>query len=178
MRVTLTALLPAMLAAGCATNPDKDPVQLRLNDLEARVARMERIVANEVQVSQSVDDMQGNLRELRGEIEELQHSNEKLGKQQRDLYGDLDRRLSAAGGGTVGATIAGAAAGTAAGAAAGADGGAAGSNAPSPTEQAVYGQAFDALKAGSYSTAITGFKDFLKTYPNSSLADNAQYWLG
>ena len=55
---------------------------------------------------------------------------------------------------------------------------AAGSNAPSPTEQAVYGQAFDALKAGSYSTAITGFKDFLHTYPNSSLADNAQYWLG
>ena len=59
MRVRLTALLPAMLAAGCATNPDKDPVQLRLNDLEARVARMERIVANEAQVSQNVDEMQG-----------------------------------------------------------------------------------------------------------------------
>ena len=42
----------------------------------------------------------------------------------------------------------------------------------------MYGQAFDALKAGSYSTAITGFKDFLHTYPNSSLGDNAQYWLG
>ena len=55
MRVRLTALLPAMLAAGCATNPDKDPVQLRLNDLEARVARMERIVTNEAQVSQNVD---------------------------------------------------------------------------------------------------------------------------
>src|SRR6202007_1978410 len=67
---------------------------------------------------------------------------------------------------------AGAAAGTAA-----ADDNAAGSNAPSPTEQAVYGQAFDALRAGSYSTAITGFKDFLHTYPNSTLADNAQYWL-
>jgi tol-pal system protein YbgF len=176
MRLTLTALLPAMLAAGCASTPDKDPVQLRLNDLEARVARMERIVANEVQVSQNVDEMQGNLRELRGQIEELQHNNEALSKQQRDLYGDLDRRLTAGGGG--GAVLAAAAAGTAAGAAAGADGGAAGSNAPSPTEQAVYGQAFDALKAGSYSTAITGFKDFLHTYPNSSLADNAQYWLG
>ena len=97
MRVRLTALLPAMLAAGCATNPDKDPVQLRLNDLEARVARMERIVANDVQVSQNVDEMQGNLRELRGEIEELQHNSEKLGKQQRDFYSDLDKRLTAAG---------------------------------------------------------------------------------
>ena len=95
MHTRMTALLPMMLAAGCATNPDKDPVQLRLNDLEARVARMERIVANDVQVSQNVDEMQGNLRELRGDIEQLQHTNETLSKQQRDLYGDLDRRLSA-----------------------------------------------------------------------------------
>jgi len=42
----------------------------------------------------------------------------------------------------------------------------------------VYTQAFDALKAGSYSVAITGFKDFLGTYPASALAENAQYWLG
>jgi tol-pal system protein YbgF len=42
----------------------------------------------------------------------------------------------------------------------------------------VYGQAFDALKAGSYSVAITGFKDFLTSYPSSPLAENAQYWLG
>ena len=26
--------------------------------------------------------------------------------------------------------------------------------------------------------AITGFKDFLKSYPASPLAENAQYWLG
>ncbi len=42
----------------------------------------------------------------------------------------------------------------------------------------MYAQAFSALKAGSYSVAITGFKDFLTTYPASSLAPNAQYWLG
>jgi tol-pal system protein YbgF len=45
-------------------------------------------------------------------------------------------------------------------------------------EQSVYSQAFSALKAGSYSIAITGFKDFLTSYPQSSLAENAQYWLG
>jgi tol-pal system protein YbgF len=42
----------------------------------------------------------------------------------------------------------------------------------------VYAQSFDALKAGSYSVAITGFKDFLNNYPSSPLAENAQYWLG
>ena len=30
----------------------------------------------------------------------------------------------------------------------------------------------------SFSVAITGFKDFLNTYPSSPLAENAQYWLG
>jgi tol-pal system protein YbgF len=42
----------------------------------------------------------------------------------------------------------------------------------------VYSQAFSALKAGSYSVAITGFKDFLASYAGSPLAENAQYWLG
>ena len=45
-------------------------------------------------------------------------------------------------------------------------------------EQTVYAQSFDALKAGSYSVAITGFKGFLSSYPSSPLAENAQYWLG
>ena len=165
MRVMLSAALVTMLAAGCAsTPPDQDPVQLKLNDLDAR---MTRIVNNQVELSQRMDDVQGSLREMRGRLDELEHGSDALTKQQRDLYGDLQKRLNALNAG-----------GAAAGAAGGADAGAEGSNAPSSTEQAVYGQAFDALKAGSYSTAITGFKDFLHNYPESSLADNAQYWLG
>ena len=46
------------------------------------------------------------------------------------------------------------------------------------TQQAVYAQAFNALKAGSYSVAISGFQGFLKQYPTSPLAPNAEYWLG
>jgi tol-pal system protein YbgF len=175
MRVMLPAALSTLLLAGCASTPDKDPVQQKLNDLDER---MTKIVSNQVELSQRLDDVEGSLRELRGRVDELEHGSDTLSKQQRDLYGDLQKRMAALGVG------AGAAAGTAAGAAAGAAaadsgaGGAEGSNAPSSTEQAVYSQAFDALKAGSYSTAITGFKDFLHNYPDSSLADNAQYWLG
>jgi tol-pal system protein YbgF len=158
-----------LLAAGCATTPDKDPVQEKLEELDGRMARM---AANQVDMSQRLDDSQNTLRELRGRIDELEHANEALSKQQRDLYGDLDKRLN-------GGAAPGAAAGAAPGAAAGTNAaeGAAGAG-PSSTEQAVYNQAFDALKAGSYSTAITGFKDFLGTYPQSPIADNAQYWLG
>jgi len=183
MRLTLFALSVATLAAGCAsTPPEADPVQLKLNDLDARITRIERIVANQVEVAQRLDEVQSTVRQLRGRLEELEHGNEALAKQQRDLYADLDKRLAAAAGAAAGGAAAGSATGetatqggpTTPGAAAGAAAG----NAPSSVEQAVYSQAFDALKAGSYSVAITGFKAFLGTYPASPLAENAQYWLG
>ena len=191
MRMTCLSLALTALLGACASTPSEpDPVQVKLTDLDTRVARTERIAANQAEMSQRLDDIQQNLRELRGRVEELEHSNEALSRQQHDLYADLDKRLTAAAAGAapgapVGATgepPAGAGAGSAGGAptdnAAGAAGGAAGSSSPSSTEQAVYGQAFDALKAGSYSVAIAGFKDFLGTYPASPLAENAQYWLG
>jgi tol-pal system protein YbgF len=193
MRLTLLASSVAVLAVGCAsTPPEADPVQLKLNDLDARITRIERIVANQVEVAQRLDEVQGAVRQLRGRLEELEHGNEALAKQQRDLYADLDKRLAAASGAAAaGAASGGAASGGAASGGAtaeaaapggatspGAAPGAAAGNPPSSVEQAVYTQAFDALKAGSYSVAITGFKDFLGTYPASALAENAQYWLG
>ena len=191
----MSGVLLTLLAAGCAsTAPGQDPVQLKLAELDARVARMEHASGNQVELSQRLDEAQASLRELRGRVDELEHSNDELRKQQRDLYADLEKRISAAGGasagatgpagsaapGSAGAASTGAAAATSPGAG-GSDnggGGAAAANTPSSVEQAVYSQAFDALKAGSYSVAITGFKDFLGTYPTSPLAENAQYWLG
>jgi tol-pal system protein YbgF len=178
MRVKVTAVLLTLAAAGCvSTPPGQDPQQQKENDLQARVERLERIAANEAEVSQRLDEVQNEMRDLRGQIDELEHNNEKLTRQERDLYGDLDKRIAAMGGPA--ASTAGGGAAAAAGAAAGGLAvGAAAESGPSSTEQAVYNQAFDALKAGSYSTAITGFRDFLKNYPDSSLAENAQYWLG
>ncbi len=172
LRPSLAVLALFALLAGCATTPEEDPVQQKLTDLDGRTDRLERSVQNQVTQSQRVDELQAQVRELQGRIDELEHGQQNLAKQQRDLYSDLDKRISG-----------GAAAGTAAGSAAGgapsdAAPPAGGDAAASSTEQAVYGQAFDALKAGSYSLAITGFKDFLSTYPQSPLAENAQYWLG
>jgi tol-pal system protein YbgF len=214
MRVTLplvaaSAVVMAALSAGCASTPAADdPVQVKLNDLDARVARIERIISNQslVDLAQHLDQVQADVRQLRGRIEELEYNNESLKKQQRDLYNDLDKRIAALGGrgGGGSASIDSAAVGGASGAAAaqssnsGTSGGASSSSSangatPPPAaagsadtdapggsseEQTVYAQSFDALKAGSYSVAITGFKDFLSSYPSSPLAENAQYWLG
>jgi tol-pal system protein YbgF len=182
------AVLAAALAGGCATTPEEDTVlQAKLSDLDARIARLERATQSQVELAQHQEASQTEVRELRGHLDQVEHDNAALRKQQQLLYADLDARLkvlsaaSAAAGASAGPAAAGAGAGEAGGTvstgAAAAANPAAGSE-PSSTEQAVYTQSFDALKAGSYSIAITGFKDFLKSYPQSSLADNAQYWLG
>jgi tol-pal system protein YbgF len=201
----VVALIATLSAAGCASAPAADdPVQVKLNDIDARVTRIERIISNQslVELAQHLDQVQADVRQLRGRIEELEYNTESMRKQQRDLYSDLDKRLAAIGGGSAGGAAAGALNGSSVGGSAPQSGaGAAGSSGPpsaaagagaagagsatgdsggvgSSEEQRVYGQSFDALKAGSYSIAITGFKDFLTSYPSSPLAENAQYWLG
>jgi tol-pal system protein YbgF len=42
----------------------------------------------------------------------------------------------------------------------------------------VYNAAYLDITQGKYEQAIAGFKSFLRNYPQSSLADNAQYWIG
>jgi len=200
----------ATLLAGCASGPS--PMQVKVNNLDARVSKLERFVSNGslVQLAQQQGSLRAQIRKLRGQVDDLQRSNRQLKKQQHDLYADLDKRMTAlehaeagaaapaAGAGAPGAgtgtgpagagTGAGAGAGTGAGTGAGA-GAAASANAGNasqpvtlpgvtPTQQSVYGQAFDALKAGSYSVAIKGFGGFVKSYPKSPLAPNAEYWLG
>jgi tol-pal system protein YbgF len=176
--LVVTAAL-ALLAAACASTPEEDPVQQKLNDLDSRTTRVERESASMVAMSQHVEELQSEVRELRGRIDELEHENAAMRKEQHDLYSDLSKRIGAGQSGTSDAGDAGAAGGAAGTAApAGGAAGAEGSNQPSSVEQAVYNQSFDALKAGSYSVAITSFKDFLSNYPQSPLAPNAQYWLG
>ncbi len=163
-------LLAAVLLAGCSLTPaEPDPVQVKLDDVDRRVGQVERVVNNQslVELTQRVDALQNEVRQLRGQVEELENSNTALRKQQRDLYADLESRLNALAA-TPGAS---AAAPPPAGSAAPVD-------ATSAAAQQAYGRAFDALKAGQYPQAIKGFQAFLVSYPRGALSDNAQYWLG
>lgn len=45
-------------------------------------------------------------------------------------------------------------------------------------EEAAYDEAFQSLKQLKYADAAEQFSAFLKDYPGSDYADNAQYWLG
>jgi tol-pal system protein YbgF len=165
----------SIVLTGCETTADPDPTLVKLNDVDERLGRVERVVNGQslLQLSQRIDVLEAQLREMHGTLEELQNSHDTLRKQQRDLYADLDRRLTALQGA---ASAAGAAA---AGTGAGAPGVGAGvGDSAGSGDQAAYAHAFDALKSNDYDNAIPRFKDFLRQYPQSTLAGNAQYWLG
>lgn len=157
-----------LLLGGCAVAPDEDPVMIRLNDLDGRVVRVERVLTNDslLDMAKRIDSLQAEVRSLRGMVEQLENQSDGTRKQQRDLYGDLERRLTALEGGT---TSLGSAAGSLA-------------NGAQPDtasgEQLAYDQAFDALKSANYAGAIEGFKQYLARYPGGASASNAQYWLG
>lgn len=165
----LLAATASALLAGCATTaPEEDPVVQKMTELDSRLLRIERVLANQslLDLSQRIETTQAEVRSLRGQFEELQHNQTKVADQQRELYGDVDRRLTAIeGGGATGA----------------ANSAATPNNAlpvPQGDDRANYQAAFDLLKDGKYPEAIAGFRQYMVSFPNSALADNAQYWLG
>jgi tol-pal system protein YbgF len=182
-------LCSAAIAAGCAaTPPDKDPVQIKLNDLDARLTRIERVLANQslLDLANQLEAARSDVRSLHNDVDLLNNNLASTRKQERDLYADLDRRLKVLESRGVAAAGAGAGAATAGGGGApasdaGSDTGsdaAAAPTAAAATDKVNYQAAFDLLKDSKYDQASLAFQQFLTAFPDSSLADNAQYWLG
>jgi tol-pal system protein YbgF len=165
-----------MAMVGCAsTPPEQDPVQIKLNDLDTRLARIERVVANQslLDLANQSDSLRNDLRTMHNDVDLLSNNLEASRKQQRDLYADLDRRMKSL------ESRGGTGAGSAAGSGDAGSGGAGGdSSAPGSDDKAAYQTAFNLLKDSQYDRAIAAFQKFLIVYSDSSLADNAQYWLG
>jgi tol-pal system protein YbgF len=154
--------------AGCATtSPEEDPVHIKLNDIDTRLTRIERVVSNQslLDMANQLESLRNDVRAMHNDVDVLSHSLESARKQQKDLYADLDARLKAVEARGGAAAAAGASAG-------------AGDSQSGDSDKNAYQTAFDLLKAGQYDRAIAGFQAFLSTYPNSALADNAQYWMG
>ena len=159
----------------------------RLEGLEQRLGQLEEVMKGQalVEMSQRVDQLERELRELRGEVDALVQANAALKKQQLDIAADLEQRLAAieARERAVAEAAAQAAGPAGQGASTPVEGsatepGAAAAVTSGKSPELRYGAAFDALKAGKYPEAIAGMQEFLTLHPNHPLADNAQYWLG
>jgi tol-pal system protein YbgF len=181
-------LAAAIVASGCSSlSPTEDPVALRMQDLEARLIRVERVLENQslVELSSEVERLRSETSALRGEIETLRFESENSDSRQRELYADVDRRLQSletspqssnappasapftAPSGPVGAPALGAPSEPAPAVAA----------RPAGSDQQNYQTAFDMISARRYEEAGAAFQTFLAQFPTSPLADNAQYWL-
>ena len=158
---------------GCATPPEEDPLYIRMNDLDARVQRIERVLTNQslLELAQRIDALQGDVRSIRGEVELLQNQTEGGKNQSRTLYTDLEKRLAAL------ETLGGVGAGGV-----GAGGALAPGSVPAPvsgaSEQATYDAGMAALRSGNYDKAVSTFREVVTNYPNGDLAANAQFWMG
>ncbi len=154
---------------------------------EQRLETMERRVGKITDLTLRLDAVQQENRRLRGEIETLHHQIEQLKRKQRDIYLDIDQRLSNIGSSapaTPAAPVATPASVAPAGERDAADKAAVTqTTAPAAADpqqmQADYKAAYALLSPGQrrYADAAKAFTAFLEKYPGSSLAPNAQYWL-
>jgi tol-pal system protein YbgF len=169
--------------------------KLRMQDqaLDARIAKMEELLSNQplLELHNQIEALRLDLSKLQGQIEVLVNENELNQKRQKDFYIDLDtrlRRMEQSGGSAI--SGAAPAAGPVADDAAESDTEAA-EVVSAPAEPAgsrplsggngeslAYESGYNLFKNARYQDAISQFNKFLKTYPGSSLAPSAHYWIG
>ncbi|MCO7224775.1 tol-pal system protein YbgF [Pleionea sp. CnH1-48] len=152
--------------------------------VEDRVRRLEQMAESRGQLQADLvfqlNSLQQEVQQLRGMIEEHDFKLKQLQERQRDLYRDIERRLSKISStdnntsvqpDTMASTNSGRNA----------------SNQTSSTpksvvasgdEHAEYQTIFPMVRARKYDEAITLYKAFLKKYPSGKYTANAHYWLG
>lgn len=161
--------------------------------IEQRVTRLERILNSQglQEMLTRMDTLQSEVEKLRGDLEVQKHQLDELKQRQRDLYVDIDRRLTRLERNGSGSASSGGAKGVAGMSAAGA-GKTGGAPKPTPMassastsaapvdsagEQKAYQKAFDTLRELRYGQAVKAFRSFLAKYPKGRYAHIAQYWI-
>jgi tol-pal system protein YbgF len=167
MRPVRIALLIAALGAVQAHAGvfDDDEARRQVTDLRIKTeARFDQQAKAQLDLAGQIQRQAEEIARLRGQIETLNYELETAKKRQQDFYLDLDTRLRkfetpAAAGDTPSGT-------------------AAKPSGDPARESQDYESALNQFKAGKYKEAAAGFGAFVQKYPDSSLAPNAQYWLG
>ena len=170
MQPVRIALLLAALGSVSAQAGVFDDTEARrqVTDLSIRTeARFDQQARGQLELSGQIQRQAEEIARLRGQIETLNYELETAKKRQQDFYLDLDTRLR-----KLEPQIGGNAAADSPGAA----------NAKPTGDPAREGQEYEAalnqFKAAKYKEAGVAFAAFVQKYPDSTLAPNAQYWLG
>jgi len=186
IRMALAAVLLGLFTATPALAVSKQELEVRIDSLERKLEGR-----GLVDMLNRIEQLQGDVQQLRGQIEVQTHTLDDMQRRQRELYLDIDRRLQQLESGQMAQpaqpaqplapaadvpmtaapptipppTIPGSVA-------------VAPPPEPSGEEQAEYEKALAILREGRYADAAATFNQFLASYPGSAYADNASYWLG
>jgi tol-pal system protein YbgF len=170
MRPLKIALLVFALGASQAQAGVFDDEEARrlVTDLKIKTeARFDQQGKTQLDLTNQIQSQSEEISRLRGQVETLTYELDTAKKRQQDFYLDLDTRLR-----KLEPQVAGTAAVDPAGAA---------NQLPATDpaqESKEYEAALNHFKANKYKEAAWGFSAFVQKHPNSSLAPNAQFWLG
>ena len=170
MRPVRIALFIAALGAAQAQAGvfDDDEARRQVTDLRVKTeARFDQQAKGQLDLASQIQRQADEISRLRGQIETLNYELETAKKRQQDFYLDLDTRLrkfeTAE---SANATV-------------NPENGPNSKPANDPAKESQeYEAALNQFKAGKYKEAAAGFSAYVQKYPASSLAPNAQYWLG
>src|SRR6478735_3224549 len=146
----------------------RQSVEANQRSLEERLTKIEGAATDRsalLELSTQLQAIRDDTARMRGQLEVLANQVETADKRQKDLYLDIDTRLRKLEQSREQAAAA-------------SDKPAAAEAEASPAEAKAYQAALDQFKLGNYPLAVSAMQGFLVTYPNSSLAPNAQYWIG
>lgn len=168
----------AVFSAGCTmlVPPEEDPLYIKQTELDSRVARVERVIDSDglVNLLKQIEQLQTDNQVLREQVDQLQFKLDQTGASQKQQYQDVDQRLQNL------EKSAGDRVPVSSDARSVLDGGELRPGqlpVPGGTDRANYQAAFELLKQGRYKEASAALTQFMIAFPDSSLSDNAQYWL-
>jgi len=160
---------------------EDDDARKQIRQLEARVIKLEDAIKLQqtksmLDLQSQIDALNTEIRNLRGQNEEIAHGLQDAEKRQKDFYVDLDTRLrhfeSAEAAAKETAEKAAKEPPKAPPAAVPVD--------PSDpaTENRAIESAYSVFRSGNHADAIKALQEFLKKYPASVHVPNASFWLG
>jgi tol-pal system protein YbgF len=146
----------------------RQSIETNQRALDERLTKLEGAATDRsalLELSSQLEALRGEMSRMRGQIEVLANQVDTADKRQKDLYLDIDTRLrkleqsrEQQGAQAEKPPVTEAEA--------------------SPAETKAYQAALDQFKLGNYALAVSAMQGFMVTYPSSTLAPNAQYWIG
>lgn len=188
MAAAAAGLFPFSAHADRETQAQILQLQTQVQDMQVRLARIEAVLQGQglLTLYNDIQTIKEQMAKLNGMSEVQGHQLDQLDRRQLDLYQSLDQRITAQAvaleklktrlGSAEPASPA--APTSAAGPAAANPGAAAAAPAPALSETQTYEAALARFKKGDFRGAAEDFRNFQRQFPSSSLAANAQFWVG